>query len=99
MGLAELGPGAVPSPPSSIFDGEVLDDATEEGQEVRCVRVDDGRLATDPMPWSPAVKAEPKGICFPKRGNRAVIIEPADGPPVIAFWEPATDAIPDVPLT
>lgn len=99
MGLADLGPGAIPSQRSSVFDGEILDNATEEGKEVRCVRVDDGRRATDPMPWNPVLKADPKGICFPKRGDRAVIAEPADGPPVIDFWQPAPDAVPDVPLT
>jgi hypothetical protein len=94
MGLSELGPGAGPSQPQAIFDGQILDDATAPGQEVRCTHASDSRFATDPLPWSPV--SLPTGLYYPKRGDRAVVVEPADGPPVIAFWQPG-DRAPDVP--
>lgn len=93
----QLGAGAVSMPPSPLFNGEILDDATEPGQEVRCIRPGvDRQAATDPMPWKPYVT--PVGFFYPKRGNRAVLDYPIDGPPVISSWWPSADAVPDVAL-
>ncbi len=96
---ARLGPAAVAIPPAELFEAEVLDNASAEGQEVRCVRpnVDPGS-ATDPMPWNPVARAD--GFHFPKRGDRALLAYPEKGRgrPVIVQFFPAPDAAPDVPL-
>jgi hypothetical protein len=93
----QLGAGALDRSAPTIFDGSILDNATALGQEVRCTRPGvDPWAATDPMPWWPYVT--PDGFFYPKRGDRAVLAYPIDGPPVINKWWPAPDAIPDVPL-
>lgn len=95
MDLAELGPGAKQNRPPAIFDCKILDNATEVGQLVRCTVSGDSRIATDPMPWNP-VTVTGRGTWFPKRSERAVVIEPADGPPVM-WWQPDFDRPPDLP--
>jgi len=92
----DLTASAVALPPPELRTGEILDDAVAEGQYVRCtVEALDPLLAKDPMPWTPYVGAA--GIFYPKRGDRALIAEPLDGPPVILQWWPnATE--PDVSL-
>lgn len=94
--LRQLGPGAVGRPVDTAFDGLILDDASTPDQEVRCTRPGvDRNAATDSMPWWPY--PHPDGLFYPKSGDRAVLIYPVDGPPVIDKWWPAADAIPDVP--
>jgi len=92
--VRQLGPSAVSSRSPEVFDGLVLDNATAPGQEVRCTRSSDPQAATDPMPWTPY--SVPAGWFYPKRGDRAVLGYPVDGPPVILEWWPAADAAPDV---
>lgn len=71
-----------------LREGTVLDDATERGQEVRCIVPSlDANLATDPMPWRPYTTAE--GEFWPKKGDRVVLGYQPDGPPAIQWWEPA----------
>jgi hypothetical protein len=94
--LAALGPGAVPSPIAQTLDGEILDSASDLGEELRCIRPEvDPRAATDPMPWTAV--ATPAGFFYPKQGDRAVFTYPAGGPPVIVAWYPQA-SVPDVPL-
>jgi hypothetical protein len=88
-----LGASAAPRQQKSIVDREVLDDATAAGQEVRCSSFDP-TFTTDPMPWTPYVTDE--GVFYPKRGARAVLVYPVDGPPVIVAWWPMADSVPDV---
>lgn len=96
MNLADLGPGAVELPADAVFDMVVLDDATEDRQEVRCRRaVGETTAATDPMPWSPYT-VEGLGTWFPKKGNRAIVLQPVDGPPAIVAWWPAADTAADL---
>jgi hypothetical protein len=94
--LTQLGPSAAPRTPRAIFDSVIHEDAVEEGEEVRCVRPGvDPLAATNPMPWTPV--SRPAGWFYPKRGDRAVLAYPADGPEVIVAWFPSADAAPDVP--
>jgi hypothetical protein len=89
-----LGPGAVRTPPPAAVEAEIFDEATEPGQSVRCVRpLVDPLTATNPMPWWPYVTGG--GVFYPKRGDRAILLYPADGPPVISQWWPASET-PDV---
>jgi hypothetical protein len=93
---ADLTAAAVTQAPPELRSGKVLDDALAEGQEVRCTIPSlDPLLATDPMVWCPYVGAA--GIFYPKRGDRALIAQPLDGPPAIVQWWPAAEASPDVP--
>jgi hypothetical protein len=89
-----LGPGAVTIPPRELRHAEILDDATADGEEVRCVVPSRSTLlAEDPAPWMPYVRAT--GLFFPKKGDRALLAYPPDGPPVIVAWWPQADS-PDV---
>jgi hypothetical protein len=94
---ALLHPSSVDIPAPEGHEATVLDNATTRGEEVRCIvpSLDKG-LASDPMEWMPYMTVE--GEFWPKRGDRAVINEHVDGPPVIVFWRPADDATPDVLL-
>lgn len=95
----QLGPGAIGRSSPPIFDGLILDDATAPDQEVRCTRPRvDPAAATDPMPWTPITSLSAGGEFWPKHGDRATLVYPIDGPPVIVAWWPAEDAVPDVPL-
>jgi hypothetical protein len=95
----QLGAGAVARSSAQIFDGLILDDAVGPGRAVRCTRPRvDSNAATDPMPWKPFTAISAGGEFWPKRGDRAVLVYPIDGPPVIVEWWPAEDAVPDVPL-
>jgi hypothetical protein len=92
--LVELTPSGVDIPQGELHEAEVLTDATEIGEEVRCVIPTDGELqSTDPMPWQPWTTS--KGTFYPKKGNRALVSAHPDGPPVIVWWHPAEDAEPD----
>lgn len=92
--LNEIHNRGVPTSRPELQEAEVLDNATEPDQEVRCVVASlDPQLATDPLPWPPYVT--PAGFFYPKRGDRAVVGSPPDGPPVILAWWPAADE-PDV---
>jgi hypothetical protein len=83
----QLGPGAVDIPPPELHDAQVAEDAIAPGEEIRCVVESlDPLLATDPMPWTPYVS--PDGFFYPKKGDRAVLGFPVDGPPVIVAWWP-----------
>ena len=93
---AELAPSAVSIPPPELSEATVLDDATEPGQQVRCVIPSlDPHLATDPMQWMPYPTAA--GVFYPKKGDRAVVGKPPQGPAVILAWWPSA-AEPDAPL-
>jgi hypothetical protein len=92
----ELTPGAVEIPDAELQEAIIFDDAAAVGQEVRCTAPDfDPLKATDRMPWMPFVT--PGGLFYPKRGDRAVIGSPPDGPPVILWWQPRA-AEPDAPF-
>lgn len=78
-----------------LRESTVLDDATEAGQEVRCITESLGvQIATDPMAWEPHTTA--LGEFWPKQGERAVLAF-SDGPPVIVWWDPE-EREPDAPL-
>jgi hypothetical protein len=84
---AELAPSAVHIPDAELREAIVLDSTSELGTEIRCTIASlDPLLATDPMPWSPYVT--PAGFFYPKKGDRAVLGFPPDGPPVILEWWP-----------
>jgi hypothetical protein len=71
-----------------LREATILDNATAPGEEIRCESEALGTgLAEDPMSWRPYVTAV--GVFYPKRGERAVLALPPDGPPVIQWWEPA----------
>lgn len=93
---AELDPRAVPEADQLIHEAVVLDNANAWDDEVRCVFPSEGEhLATDPMRFTPF--PHPDGLYYPKRGNRALVVDPVNGPEVIdSFWPQAT-AEPDVP--
>lgn len=92
---SQLSPSAVRIPGPELRSAEIFDNATGDGQEVRCViPSEDPLLATDPLPWAPYYT--PAGFYFPKRGDRAVIGSPPDGPPVILAWWPSASE-PDIP--
>jgi hypothetical protein len=90
----DLTASAVDVPGPVLHEATVLDDATEPGQEVRCVVPSfSEQLSEDPMPWMPYVTAA--GVFYPKKGDRAVLGDPDAGPPVILAWWPDA-AEPDV---
>jgi hypothetical protein len=88
---AELDPRTVPLAEQLAHEAEVLDDASLPGDEVRCVIPSEGEdLATDPLQWMPYVT--PAGFFYPKRGDRALLIDPVNGPEaVVAWWPKATE--------
>lgn len=91
-----LSPDAVDIPAPELHEATILDDASERGEEVRCVIPSlSEQLSTDPMPWMPYMTAE--GEYWPKKGNRALVTAQLDGPPVIVWWMPGAGAEPDVP--
>lgn len=95
--LTHLGPSAVDVPPASAFAATVRDNAAARGQEVRChLDGEDPLRLTDPMPWNPVVD---DGRYYPKTGDRALVVYPVNGPPVIAEWWPRAGAEPDAPLS
>lgn len=97
---AELDPRAVSIPEPELRDAVVLKDVTDTAQQVLCVIPShDPLLKSDPMPWNPVFKASPKGLCFPKKGDRAVVGRLSDGPPVVLEWWPQDSAAPDIPLS
>jgi peptidoglycan/xylan/chitin deacetylase (PgdA/CDA1 family) len=90
----DLTASAVDIPEQELHEAVVLDDATEPGQEVRCIVPSFAEhLATDPMPWTPYVT--PAGIFYPKQGDRALLSYQVDGTPVIVWWEPSNGSMPD----
>jgi len=92
---ALLHPRSVTVPPPELHEAVILDNATELGQEVRVEGAWLGsQLASDPMGWRPSYVTG-AGEFWPKRGDRAVVTAHADGPPVIIWWEPATEREPD----
>lgn len=94
---AELGPRVIGSSAPPLREAVVHEDATEPGQEIKCIVPSFGREWTsDPLQWNPVVK--PAGFFYPKKDDRAVIGYPTDGPPFVAQWWPSDSASPDVPL-
>lgn len=92
--LTKLSNDALELPPGEVFEAEINEDATEEGQEVTCVIPShDPLLATEPMAWTPYVNAT--GVYFPKLGDRAKVSENGDGPGVVLWWRPSASE-PDV---
>lgn len=93
--LADLhAPHAVDIPPPELHEAILGEDATAPGQEVKCVVPSfDPLKATDPMLWTPYVTGA--GVFYPKRGDRAILGYPPDGPPVILAWWPKATT-PDV---
>lgn len=83
---------AVDLPEAELQDSRVHDGASGPKDEVRCVIAEEDG-ATDPMPFTPFVTHA--GVFYPKRGDRAILGFPENGPPVILWWQPqATE--PDV---
>ncbi len=92
--LADLHNSTVSTTDPELHEAVVLDDATERGQEIRCVIPSFGEgYASDPMAWEPYTTAT--GEFWPKRGDRVVVTAHADGPPVIVWWEPVGERDPD----
>lgn len=91
---ADLTASAVDVPSPEMHEAEVLDNASTESDEVRCVIPSfGGEFATDPLAWVPHVKSV--GVFFPKKGNRAIVSYHKDGPPAIVSWWPEESAEPD----
>jgi hypothetical protein len=85
--ITQLSPHAVDIPAPEVYEAEVNEDATEVGQEVRCVVESlDPLLASDPMAWMPFVTH--KGVFYPKKGDRAKVSGGTDGPEAILAWWP-----------
>jgi hypothetical protein len=85
--LADLHNSTVSAPSPELHEALVLDDATERGQDIRCVIPSFGEgFASDPMAWEPYTTAA--GEFWPKKDERAVLAFPPDGPPVVVWWEP-----------
>ena len=92
----QLAPSAVSIPDAQVRSGEILEDATEAREPVRCTIPAEGELlATGPLGWP--VIVTPDGFFCPKKGDRATVCFPQGGPPVILSWEPAAE-VPDLPL-
>jgi hypothetical protein len=92
-----LTPSAVDIPAPELREAIVNEDATALGQEVKCVVPSHAdHLTTDPLPWSPVTTAE--GEFWPKKGDRAQVAFPPDGPPVIHWWAPSGGATADRPI-
>lgn len=84
---ADLTPSAVELPDPEVHDARVSEDAVGPDDLVRCVIPDHTeRLTTDPLPWTPYVKKA--GFFYPKKGDRAILAFPVDGPAVILEWWP-----------
>lgn len=91
---SQLDPRSIPKPRREVHTAEVIDDATGDGQLVRCrIPAEGAPLATDPLAWSAVVT--PAGIFYPKNGDQAQVSTPPDGPPLIIGWIPASGAVPD----
>lgn len=87
----ELDPRTVPQADQTLHEASILDDASLPGEQVRCVIPSEGEhLATDPMQWMPYVT--PAGLFYPKRGDRAILGDPVQGPEaILAWWPKATE--------
>lgn len=86
--LIELGGGTQPTPDPETYDAIVSEDASP-GQPVYVVVPDfDPNLNHGPCPWIPIVSAA--GIFYPHKGDKATIVEPANGTPRIVGWTPST---------
>lgn len=85
---------AVELPAAEIHEAEILDAASAPTDEVRCtIPSFDSRLTTDPSRFTPA--STPAGWFYPKKGDRAIVVQHEDGPDAIVAWWPAVDAEPD----
>lgn len=85
---------AVELPGGELREAEIRDGAATPTDEVRCViHSFDSRLTTDPCRFTPF--STPEGWFYPKKGDRAIVIQHEDGPDTIVAWWPATDAKPD----
>jgi hypothetical protein len=94
---ASLANSQVSQPDPELHETTIRDDATGPGQEIRCLAPWLGvGLATDPMAWQPVTTAA--GEYWPKEGDRCLVTAQLDGPPLIAWWEPAEDAEPDAAI-
>jgi hypothetical protein len=90
-----LDPRAVSAALPQLHSGEIADSAASESDLVRCVvPAVDSLLGTIAMDWDPVSRSS--GLFFPKRGDKALVAIPGDGPPWIVRWRP-TAAVPDVP--
>ena len=84
---AELSNSFVDLPDPQILEAEILDGAAGPRDEVRCIVPAESKIhATDPMPWPS--HTEPDGLYYPKRGDRALVAVPIEGPPAIVAWWP-----------
>lgn len=90
--LAQLGPGAITSAAPSAREGTILDSPGTPGEAVRCAI--EGR-ATEWMSWWPY--SLPEGFFYPRTGDRAVVLYPVNGPPLLDKFWPADGRPPDVP--
>lgn len=85
---------AVELPSAEVREAEVLDAASTPDDEIRCViRSFDSRLTTDPCRFTPI--STPAGWFYPKKGDRAIVVQHEDGPDSIVAWWPGEDAEPD----
>jgi hypothetical protein len=77
------------TPEPEVFEAVVTEDASP-GVPVHVVIPDfDPNLNYGPCPWTPIVTTD--GIYFPHKGDRATVVQPVAGEPVIASWTPSTD--------
>lgn len=74
---------------ASAFSAEVLDDATDVGDEVRVIvpGFDDGAEFHGPCRWAP--RAGDDGPVYPTRGDHALVVFDDDRTPWIVAWSPA----------
>lgn len=87
-------PTAVEIPGAEVKEAEVIDSASSPSGEVRCIiHSFDSRLTTDPSRFTPV--STPSGWFYPKKGDRAIVVQHEDGPDAIVAWWPAEDAEPD----
>lgn len=91
--LTDLSPTSQPTPAPETYEAVVSEDAVA-GQPVYVVIPEfDPNLNHGPCPWIPIVTST--GIFYPKKGDLAVVIQPAAGDPWIATWT-ASATTPDV---
>jgi len=94
---SDLDPRAVSAALPQLHSATITGTAASEDDLVRCVvPAVDSLLATAAMDWNPVPKSS--GLFFPKRGDKALVAIPGDGPPWIVSWRPSA-AAPDVPAS
>jgi len=91
--LGEMDPQSIEIPDPQVLEAEVIDNATARDDQVRCVVESfSPHHYWGPMQWAPVVDAA--GVFYPKKGDRALVVDPEGGPPAIVAWFPSA-AVPD----